>query len=45
LVQVLGQEIRQMVFKDGNAALAERLNLGFVIVDAGDVVTHFRKAY
>jgi hypothetical protein len=41
---MLGQQFRQMVFEDGNAALTKCLDLGFVIVDASDVVTHFRKA-
>ncbi len=40
---VLCQQLWQMLLKDGHAALAELLHTGFVVVDADDLVTHFRK--
>jgi hypothetical protein len=33
-----------MVFKNRNTTLAERFYLGFVIVNAGDMMAHFCKA-
>jgi hypothetical protein len=43
-VPVLGEQLGQVVLEDGHAAFAERLHLGFVVVDAGDAVAHFGKA-
>jgi hypothetical protein len=39
-----GQQLGEMVFKDGHAAFTEGLDLGFVIVHADDAVAHLGKA-
>jgi hypothetical protein len=41
---VLGQQFRQMAFEYWNATVVEHPDLGFVIINTGDLVTHFRKA-
>jgi hypothetical protein len=38
------QELGKVFLEDGNPACPEQFHLGFVIVDAGDLVTHLGKA-
>ena len=40
---VLGQQLRQVLLKNGHAALAELLHPGFIIIDADHLVAHVGK--
>jgi hypothetical protein len=39
-----GQQLRQVLFIDGNAAFAQSLHPGFVVVYADDMMAHFGEA-
>jgi hypothetical protein len=41
---VPGQKLGQVLFVNGHAPFAEHLYLGFVVVNAGNLVAHIRKA-
>ena len=43
--QVFGEQIGQMVFVDRNSAVSQRSHLGFIVVDAGDLMADLGKAY
>jgi len=43
-VPMTGQQLRQVVFKNGHAAFAEGFDPGLIVVDAEDGMPHFGKA-
>jgi len=42
--EVPAEQFRKMAFENRHSTFTQEFDLGFVVIDAGDLVTHFSKA-